>query len=72
MVTHLPWLPSLLSIGWDAEPLGMPHGEGIGALAALQIMVDAGTLERLRGAWAIPNMVLPEDIRIGGEGELAN
>lgn len=72
MVTHLPWLPSLLSIGWDAEPLGMPHGEGISAVAALQILVDAGTLARLRGAWSIPNMVLPEDIRIGGEGELAN
>jgi N-acyl-L-homoserine lactone synthetase len=72
MVTHLPWLPSLLSIGWDAEPLGMPHGEGVNAVAALQILVDAGTLARLRGAWAMPDAVLPEDIRIGGEGELAN
>jgi N-acyl-L-homoserine lactone synthetase len=72
MVTHLPWLPSLLSIGWDAEPLGMPHGEGIDAVAALQILVDADTLARLRGAWAMPERVLPHDIRIGGEGELAN
>jgi N-acyl-L-homoserine lactone synthetase len=59
MVTHLPWLPSLLSIGWNAEPLGMPHGEGKDATAALQIMVDAGTLARLRAAWELPDAVLP-------------
>ena len=60
MVTHLPWLPSLLSIGWDAEPLGMPQGEGPDATAALQIMVDAGTLARLRAAWDLPAAVLPQ------------
>lgn len=59
MVTHLPWLPSLLGVGWDAEPLGLPHGEGANAIAALQIMVDAGTLIRLRGAWQLPDAVLP-------------
>jgi N-acyl-L-homoserine lactone synthetase len=59
MVTHLPWLPSLLSIGWDAEPLGLPHGTGNDAMAALQIMVDAGTLARLRGTWELPDAVLP-------------
>ncbi|WP_439546525.1 acyl-homoserine-lactone synthase [Sandarakinorhabdus sp.] len=60
MVTHLPWLPSLLSIGWDAEPLGMPHGTSNDAVAALQILVDASTLARLRGAWLLPDAVLPE------------
>lgn len=60
MVTHLPWLPSLLSIGWDAEPLGMPHGEGNDAMAALQILVNADTLARLRGAWDLPDAVLPQ------------
>jgi acyl homoserine lactone synthase/acyl-homoserine lactone synthase len=63
MVTHLPWLPSLLSIGWDAEPLGMPHGDGPNgdrdAVAALQIVVNAGTLARLRYAWDLPDAVLP-------------
>jgi N-acyl-L-homoserine lactone synthetase len=59
MVTHLPWLPSLLSIGWDAEPLGMPHGEGVNAVAALQIFVNAPTLHRLRAAWAMHQPVLP-------------
>lgn len=59
MVTHLPWLPSLLSIGWNAEPLGLPHGDGDAAIAALQIMVDAGTLARLRAAWELPDAVLP-------------
>ncbi|WP_156255218.1 acyl-homoserine-lactone synthase [Sandarakinorhabdus oryzae] len=59
MVTHMAWLPSLLSIGWDAEPLGLPHGEGNAAVAALQIMIDETSLQRLRGAWAMPKPVLP-------------
>lgn len=59
MVTHMPWLPSLLSIGWDAEPLGLPAGEGVNAVAALQIFVNAETLFRLRAAWAMPPRVLP-------------
>lgn len=72
MVTHLPWLPSLLSIGWDAEPLGMPHGEGVDAVAAMQIFVNVETLARLRSAWNMPAQVLPEDMRIGREGDMAN
>ena len=59
MVTHLPWLPSLLSIGWDAEPLGLPFGKGVNAVAALQIFVDETSLQRLRQAWAIAQPVLP-------------
>ena len=58
MVTHLPWLPSLLSIGWDAEPLGLPHGEGVNAVAAMQILVNETTLQRLRAAWALHLPVL--------------
>lgn len=69
MVTHLPWLPSLLSIGWDAEPLGLPHGDGVNAVAALQIFVDETTLQRLRTAWAIARPVLPT---IGRETVLAS
>lgn len=60
MVTHLPWLPSLLSIGWDAEPLGLPVGQGADAVAALQIFVNESTLHRLRAAWAMPPRVLPQ------------
>lgn len=60
MVTHMPWLPSLLSIGWDAEPLGLPAGEGADAVAALQIFVNAQTLDRLRAAWVMPPQVLPD------------
>lgn len=71
MVTHLPWLPSLLSIGWDAEPLGMPHGEGVNAVAALQIFVNEPTLQRLRGAWEIARPVLPPP-PTGRENELAS
>lgn len=59
MVTHLPWLPSLLSIGWDAEPLGLPHIEGNAAIAALQIFVNEPTLQRLRDAWAMNEPMLP-------------
>lgn len=60
MVTHMPWLPSLLSIGWDAEPLGLPHGDGVNAVAALQIFVNQATLDRLRNVWAMPPAVLPQ------------
>ena len=70
MVTHLPWLPSLLSIGWDAEPLGLPYGEGVNAVAALRIHIDETTLQRLRAAWAIARPVLPPP-PIGRENEQA-
>jgi N-acyl-L-homoserine lactone synthetase len=70
MVTHLPWLPSLLSIGWDAEPLGLPHGEGVNAVAALRIHIDETTLQRLRAAWAIAQPVLAPP-PIGRENEQA-
>jgi len=59
MVTHMPWLPSLLSIGWDAEPIGMPAGVGVDAVAALQIIVNAATLDRLRAAWALQPQLWP-------------
>lgn len=70
MVTHMAWLPSLLSIGWDAEPLGLPQGEGANAVAALQIFVDATTLHRLRRAWAMAGPVLAAP-GFGREAELA-
>ena len=70
MVTHLPWLPSLLSIGWDAEPLGLPHGEGVNAVAALRIHIDETTLQRLGAAWAIARPVLSPP-PIGRENEQA-
>lgn len=59
MVTQLPWLPGLLGIGWDAEPLGLPHGEGRDAVAALSIRVNRCTLARLRAAWNLPDAVPP-------------
>ena len=70
MVTHLPWLPSLLTIGWDAEPLGMPQGEGANAVAALQIFGDEISLQRLRDAWAIARPVLPLPLPSFGTEEL--
>ncbi len=60
MVTHMAWLPSLLSIGWDAEPLGLPVDDGQGGVAALQILVNETTLGRLRQAWIMPDPVLPD------------
>lgn len=82
MVTHMPWLAGLLTIGWDAEPLGLPHGEGEQAVAAMQILVDADTLVRLRAAWGVSAPVLPDadapadvpmprHFEIGGEDALA-
>jgi N-acyl-L-homoserine lactone synthetase len=58
MITHMPWLASLLSIGWDAEPLGFPHGEGETAVAALQINIDSTTHQRLAQAWDMPATML--------------
>ena len=68
MITHMPWLASLLSIGWDAEPLGFPHGEGETAVAALQINIDATTHQRLAQAWDMPAAMLS---RIDTEQTLA-
>jgi N-acyl-L-homoserine lactone synthetase len=68
MITHMPWLASLLSIGWDAEPLGFPHGEGETAVAALQINIDSATHQRLAQAWDMPAAMLS---RIDTEQTLA-
>jgi N-acyl-L-homoserine lactone synthetase len=78
MVTHMPWVPALLSIGWDAEPLGMPHGSGSEALCALAIRVDAAMRDRLASAWAMadvrPPAPLDDDVanRIGAEPQMAS
>lgn len=60
MMTHMAWLPSLLTIGWDAEPLGFPSGRGADAIGALQIFINPETLHRLRSAWAFAGPVLTE------------
>lgn len=72
MVANLPWLASVLSIGWDAEPLGMPHGEGTDAVAAMQIRVDGETLDRLRAAWGAEAPLLYQPKQIGREAALAS
>lgn len=48
MMTHMAFLSSVIAMGWDCEPLGMPQEIDGVAVAALRIDVDAAMLERLR------------------------
>lgn len=65
-ITRLVTAPGLTR----AEPLGLPHGEGVNAVAALRIHIDETTLQRLRAAWAIARPVLSPP-PIGRENEQA-
>jgi len=56
MMTHMAYLASVIAVGWDCEPLGMPEEMDGVAVAALRIDVDAATLARLQSQW---NMVGP-------------
>jgi N-acyl-L-homoserine lactone synthetase len=56
MMTHMAYLASVIAVGWDCEPLGMPEEMDGVAVAALRIDVDAATLARLQGQW---NLVGP-------------
>jgi N-acyl-L-homoserine lactone synthetase len=70
MLTHMPWVPALLSIGWDAEPLGLPHGDGANAVCALGINVDATMRARLATAWGMA--APPQETGIGAEPQMAS
>ncbi len=69
MMTHMAFLPAVMAVGWDCEPLGMPVTcDGV-AIAALRISVDAGTLARLRRQWNFGAPLLqrpPSGIGSGG------
>jgi len=57
-VTHLPYLSSVLAVGWDCEPLGLPQPHGGVMLGAVAIDVDAGTLAMLRRRRGVTGTVL--------------
>lgn len=64
MMTHLTWLSVLLALGWDCEPLGLPlvpadARDGV-AIAAMQVLVNRASLERLRGEWGFAAPALHE------------
>lgn len=51
MMTHLSWLSGLLTLGWDCEPLGLPMSSDGTEIAAMQVLVNRDSLERLRREW---------------------
>ena len=38
-VTHTSWVPTLLSVGWDIELLGLPRKDGDDTIAAMRINI---------------------------------
>jgi N-acyl-L-homoserine lactone synthetase len=62
MLTHMSYLPQLLAIGWDVEPLGLPKEIGGQMLGALQVNVHASTLQLFRQTFAISGPVLRLDL----------
>lgn len=58
MMTHMAYLSTLLAVGWDIEPLGLPAAVQGEQVAALQISVDAAALGRMRTMYGFPRPVL--------------
>ena len=60
MMTHTAYLSTLLAVGWDIEPLGLPAdiaGEPVGAL---RIDVSSESLTRLRDLYGFKRPVLTD------------
>ena len=62
MMTHMAFLASVLAVGWDCEPLGLPVDMDGVAVAALRIDVDAATLGRLQVEWNLIGPALAFDL----------
>ena len=60
MMTHTAYLSTLLAVGWDIEPLGMPADVAGEPVGALQITVTDETLPRLRKMYGFTRPVLNE------------
>ena len=58
MMTHTAYLPTLLAVGWDIEPLGLPADVAGQPTGALQISVDAAALGRLRKMYGFRGPVI--------------
>lgn len=61
MMTHMAYLPALLAVGWDLEPLGLPHDIGGEQIAALRITLHPETLGKLRALHDFTRPVLCTD-----------
>ncbi len=62
MMTHMAFLSAVIAVGWDCEPLGMPHDLDGVPVAALRITIDAATLVRLQEQWNFVAPVLRLDL----------
>ncbi len=60
MMTHTAYLSTLLAVGWDIEPLGLPADVAGEPVGALQITVTPETLPRLRKLYGFDRPVLGE------------
>lgn len=58
MMTRMSYLSTVLAVGWNAEPLGMPADVAGDPVGALQIAVDVATLGRLRQMYGFQRPVL--------------
>lgn len=63
-VTHSSWVPTILSVGWDIELLGLPRKDGNESIAAMRINVTPETLTLIRRNWGVsqPLLVFDEDV----------
>lgn len=63
-VTHSTWVPTILSVGWDIELLGLPRRDGSESIAAMRINVTPDTLRLVRRNWGVKEQLLTveEDI----------
>ena len=62
-LTHVPYLSSVLAVGWDCEPLGLPQDDGGVMLGAVVIDITAQTLAMLRERRGICGSVLQTEAR---------
>lgn len=65
-VAELGWLTQILALGWRCDPLGMPKPVGTSLLGALQIHVDANSIQLLRaaGTYAATSLQLANPARV--------
>lgn len=61
MMTHMAFLSQVLATGWDCEPIGMPADIGGEMVGALQVIINPGTLGKLRAQWGVRQPVLRLD-----------
>lgn len=61
-VTHAGWVPQIVAVGWDIEPLGLPQVVGHEMIAAFVINITPATLSLLRHDWGFARPLLRHDL----------